>query len=319
MQYSKTTLMELSHRYGKILKKCALLNMALLMSVVCAMPTLADVSTAHIVPLGIASGDTFQGGGVWVHGFYNHSKQDGTASNEGFTANTRGVAMGVDGKLSDAMTVGLGYAYTDTSADAGHRDIDVDGHNVFLYGQYQPSNWYANWLMSYGYSKYEEEKEPMGIKMKAKYHVNSYAAQLISGYEFATGLAPEAGLRYLLVDQESYTDGAQRIKSDKNDLLTGVAGVRYAKTFTAENKVFTPHANLAVTYDFISDDSKANVHVVGGGDYQVNGKRLHRFGVEAGAGVSMTVGAWDLSADYRGGYRKDFQSHAGMLKAKYNF
>ncbi len=173
--------------------------------------------------------------------------------------------------------------------------------------------------MSYGYSKYEEEKEPMGIKMKAKYHVNSYAAQLISGYEFATGFAPEAGLRYLLLDQESYTDGAQRIKSDKNDLLTGVAGVRYLKAFNADKATFTPHANLAITYDFISDGSEANVYVIGGGDYQVNGKRLHRFGVEAGAGLTMSVGAWDLSADYHGGFRKDFQSHTGMLKVKYNF
>ncbi len=130
MKYSKTTLMELFHRYGKVLKKCALLNMALLMGVVFAMPALAGLSTARMAPMGVAGGDTFQGGGVWVQGFYNHSKQDETSSSEGFTANTRGIVMGVDGKLSDAMTVGFGYAYTDTSADTGHRDIDVDGHNV---------------------------------------------------------------------------------------------------------------------------------------------------------------------------------------------
>ncbi|MBQ3696193.1 MAG: autotransporter outer membrane beta-barrel domain-containing protein [Alphaproteobacteria bacterium] len=376
MKYSKTTLMELSHKYGKILKKCALLNAAILLSVAVSTqawatghdvidsdtshpalqalsealqtgdidaaekgakslaPTssaqvlaisqgvvdmLSDVATDRTKVAGVSGGDGFKGGAMWVQGLYNHAKQGASKDTTGFKANTHGVAMGMDAKLSDAMTVGLGYAYTNTKADSFGRDTDVDGHNAFLYGQYQPSAWYANWLMSYGYGKYKEEKEPMDVKVKAKYDVNSYAARLTSGYEFDNGFALEGGLRYLLVDQESYSDGVQRIKSDKNDVWTGMAGVRYAKAFNGDKVTWTPHANLAMTYDFVSDGPDANVQVLGGGDYRIHGEKLHRFGVEGGAGLTMTVGAWDLSADYRGAYRKNFQSHMGMLKAKYNF
>ena len=335
MKYTKTTLMELSHKYRNILKKCFFLIAG---GVLLTTPALAeasktdkvvfsetvqdvltDVATDRVSSMGVAGGDVFQGGGLWVQGLYNHSKQDKTAGNEGFKANTRGVAVGVDGKLSDEMTVGFGYGYTDTSADAGHRDVDVTGHHAFLYGQYQPSSWYANWLLGYSYSKYEETNSPLGEKMKAKYHASSYAAQLMSGYQFQTGFAPEAGFRYLLVDQESYTNGAQHIKSDKNDVLTGVAGVRYVKALNTEKITFVPHANVALTYDIMSEGSEANVRVIGGGDYQIKGERLHRFGFETGVGVTATINNLDLSLDYNGGFRKDFQSHTGMLKVKYNF
>ena len=263
---------------------------------------------------GISGGEFFRNIGVWVEGLYNHSKQNTTASNVGFKANTRGVAIGIDNKISKAMTVGLGYSYTNTSVDAKYRAIDIDGHNVFLYGQYQPNNWYANWLMSYGYSKYDEK-----ALAKAKYHVNSYAASMRNGYQFDMGIALEWGLHYTLADQESYVVAGNRVHSDKSDLLTGSVGIRYAKMFRSEKIQWSPHINGGITYDFASDNSKTNVEIVHGNNYQINGKRLHRFGVEAGAGVAMSVGAWDLSADYHGGYRKDFQSHTGMLKAKYNF
>ena len=41
MKYSKTTLMELSHKYRNILKKCALFNAAIFMSVAIAAPAMA--------------------------------------------------------------------------------------------------------------------------------------------------------------------------------------------------------------------------------------------------------------------------------------
>ncbi len=280
---------------------------------------LSNVASDRINPVGLAGGDVFEGFGMWAQGLYNRSKQDATASSEGFRANTRGIAVGLDGKLSKVMTVGIGYGYTDTDADAGARDVDVEGHHVFLYGQYKPCAWYAHWLLDYGYAKYDETKTPAGLSMKTSYNVHSYAAHYMAGYDFENGLMTEAGARYLLVDQDAYNDGLQRIKSDKNDTLTAVAGVKYQAVVKTDDVAFVPRLRLAATYDVKSEDSEANVQVVGGGNYQITGERLHRFGVEAGVGVTATVGAWDVSLDYFGGYRKDYQSHTGLLKAQYNF
>ena len=72
-------------------------------------------------------------------------------------------------------------------------------------------------------------------------------------------------------------------------------------------------------YDIISDNSKANVAVLGGGNYQIDGQRLHRFGVEAGAGITASIKNLDLTLEYNGAFRQDYRSQGGMLKAKYNF
>ena len=46
MKYSKTTLMELSHKYRSILKRCAFLNAAILLSAAIAFPAGATSYTA---------------------------------------------------------------------------------------------------------------------------------------------------------------------------------------------------------------------------------------------------------------------------------
>jgi uncharacterized protein with beta-barrel porin domain len=174
-------------------------------------------------------------------------------------------------------------------------------------------------MISYGLSKYTEEKTPMGIAMKSKYDVDTYSANLTTGYDFASGITPYAGLRYILAKQDAYSDGAQYIKSDDNDLLTGILGAKYSADIKTKDFTFAPNIRLAATYDFISDNSVANVNIIGGGNYQITGERLKRFGVETGVGVETTWGDWNLSLDYNGSFKKDFQSHTGMLKAKYNF
>ena len=145
------------------------------------------------------------------------------------------------------------------------------------------------------------------------------AVNVMTGYDFKSGITPEGGLRYMRVDQESYNDGAQRISTDTADILTAVAGVKYTTDVKAKGWTFKPTLRLAAIYDVKSDNSKANVNIIGGSGYQITGDRLHRFGVETGVGVGSTIKDWDLTLEYNGGFRKDFQSHTGMLKAKYNF
>lgn len=268
---------------------------------------------------GRSGGAAFTGGAVWAQGLYNHTKQDSNSATEGFKADTTGVAFGIDGKVNENLMFGIGYGYSDTDSDAGSRDIDVDGHNFFVYSEYKPSNWYVNGMLNYGFGKYTEKKAPAGIALKSKYDVNTYAANVMTGYDFTNGLTPEAGLRYLLADQESYTDGVQHVKAKNNDVLTGVVGVKYHRDYTANKWSFKPNLRLAATYDMMSDDSEAMINVIGGGSYQITGERLHRFGVETGVGLEASVGKWNLSLNYDGGFRKDYQSHTGMLRAKYNF
>lgn len=285
-----------------------------------AAKTMARVAGTRMDAIsGRAGGDVMEGAGLWMQALYNHTKQDATSSSDGFKANSRGLAIGVDKKVSDTTTLGFGYGYMNTDADSYGRELDVDGHNFFIYGKYQPSKWYVSSVLNYNYSKYTEKKTPLGIALRSEYDVNSYGVQLMTGYDMDNGLTPEMGLRYLDVDADSYQDGMQRIRSNHDDVLTAVAGIKYTTDVKTKDVIFKPTARLSATYDVMSDNSRANVSVIGGNNYAIDGKRLHRFGVEAGAGVTASVDNIDITLEYTGAFRQDYKSQGGMLKARYNF
>ena len=269
---------------------------------------------ARLAPATGRSGGDYKidAGGVWAKALYNRSKQDGA-----FRGYTQGIAMGIDSVIEDVFTLGVGYAYNNTDIKADARKTDVKGHNFFVYGEYQPSEWFVNTALSYSKSDYKEQKQLVGTD--AKYNVETYGAQAIAGYDFANGLTPQAGLRYLHVKQDSHTDGLSYVDAEDTDLLTAVAGINYAKDFAKEKATFTPEVRLAATYDVVSDGAEANV-VLGGSSYVVKGDRLPRFGVEAGLGLQMNIAdRVDINVDYDLGIRRDYTSHTGTVSLKYNF
>ena len=184
---------------------------------------------------GMSSGDNiFERAAMWVQGLFNHSKLDDTSKAYGFDADSSGVAMGAEKYINDDVKVGLGYAYTNTDIDGFMRDTDVDTHTAFVYGEYKPSNWYVNGIMSYGWSDYEESKNVAGVGVKADYDAETFGLQAMTGYDMQVkglGLTPEVGLRYVHISQDGYTDSAdQKVSSSDSDILTGVIGAKVSKT-----------------------------------------------------------------------------------------
>ena len=285
-----------------------------------AANTIAKLSTNRLDSIkGTSGGDITEGAGLWMQALYNHTKQDATSNSDGFKANSRGLALGVDKEITDTTIVGVGYGYMYTDADSYGRDLEIDGHNFFIYGKYQPSKWYVSSVLNYNYSKYTEKKSPLGISLRSEYDVNSYGAQLMTGYDMKNGFTPEAGLRYLVVDADSYYDGMQRIHSNRDNVLTAVAGIKYTTSYKAKGIDFKPNVRLAATYDIVSDNSRSNISVIGGSNYSIEGSRLHRFGFEAGAGVTASIDNIDITLEYNGAFRQDYKSQGGMIKARYNF
>ena len=275
--------------------------------------TIANTTFAHLDNLDASKR-------LWAQGVYNHAKQDATSSNEEYSADSTGLAFGADKEVAENTTLGLGYAYIDTDAQSGNRDVNVKAHNIFVYGKYQPSQWYAKAILNYGMAEYEESKSAMNISLNGKYDVNYYSAQVMSGYEFDNGLTPEFGLRYLMVDADSYSDTAQNISVEKNDVLTAVLGTKYNKDINAELPFkLKANARFALTYDLMADDNTSTTVVAGGGQYDTTSEKLDRFGVEGGLGLTATVNNIDVSLEYNGAFRQDYMSNGGMIRFIYNF
>jgi outer membrane autotransporter protein len=230
------------------------------------------------------------------------------------------MAVGYDMDLTQNAVLGIGYGYMNTNGDSFRRDIDVNSNNFFIYGKYQPSAWYVNSMLGYGLGKYKESKSPMGVHLGGKFDVKSYYAQVMTGYEYHNGFTPEAGLRYINVNADSYFDGAQYVSQKDDDILTAVAGIKFSKDmYKTSDYTIKPTIRLAATYDLVADDGAAEVSVFGGGKYQVDRKSLSRFGVEAGVGVTASFNDWDLSLEYNGAFRNKYNAQSGMLVVKYNF
>ena len=105
-------------------------------------------------------------------------------------------------------------------------------------------------------------------------------------------VTPEAGLRYYHIGRDSYTDGMGSAVSDSDeDMLTGVVGARFAKTFeVSPSMTFVPEVRLAMTYDIVDADNTSFVTLANGSSYAVDGETLDRFGFEAGVGVKAEMG-----------------------------
>ena len=275
---------------------------------------------------GMSSGDNiFERAAMWVQGLFNHSKLDDTSKAYGFDADSSGVAMGAEKYINDDVKVGLGYAYTNTDIDGFMRSTDVDTHTAFVYGEYKPSNWYVNGIMSYGWSDYEESKNVAGVGVKADYDAETFGLQAMTGYDMQVkglGLTPEVGLRYVHISQDGYTDSAdQKVSSSDSDILTGVIGAKVSKTWTLENGMnIKPEARIAATYDLMNDDVNSVVTLANGSAYMVEGDALDRFGMEFVAGVTTEVNDnVEFALGYEGKFREDYQDHTGLVNLKYKF
>ena len=251
--------------------------------------------------------------GVWAQGLMNHSKYA-----DKFSGDTYGVAVGADALINGKYTVGIGYAYNETDIDATN-DTSIDSSSLFVYGQYKPTQWYINAALNYTMANYTESGVAFGVASGYEYDVDSFGGQIMTGYDFASGLTPEVGARYLHIATDDYNNGFN-VENEDTNYLTGVAGLKYAFEIESDARLkFRPEIRAAATYDFLSDEAVTTVTIPGASAYVLNGERLSRFGGEFGIGLSALYEGWEISVNYDLDLHEDYTSQTGMLKFRYNF
>ena len=267
--------------------------------------------------IGRSGGDeTPRENGFWAQGLYNKSK-----SGNAFDGTTLGFALGADTLISNKYTLGIGFAYNNTDVSSGTRDTEIGSQTLFVYGQYKPNKWFVNSTLAYTMSEYTEDTDPFGITIQSTYDVDAYGAQLMTGYNFAAGLTPEMGLRYLHIAQDEYTNGVNKIAASDTDLLTAVAGMRYSFYVETEKMLkLRPELRAALTYDVVNDDAYATVVLPGvGTSYNVDGKALNKIGGEFGLGLTAEYNGLEFSLMYDLDIHEDYSSHTGMFKFRSQF
>ena len=265
---------------------------------------------------------------LWVQGLYGKSKYD---VRKGWDMDTKGIAIGFDGHVSEALRMGLSYAYTKADGDSVQRDTTIDSHTGMVYGEYNPNRFYANWLAMYTRSEYDEEKKVYDHRIKANYDVDAVGAQVMFGRKmgpyvsgnWASGvIKPELGLRYIYTKQHGYTDSVgQKVGSADGQTLTGILGAQYTIAYALSPSLsWYPEFRAALTYDIVEPDTKTRVNLLNGSTYEVKTENMDRFGIEVGAKVGLDINRKvEVALEYEGLFKGDYTNHTGLANLKYKF
>ena len=271
----------------------------------------------HETTVGRAGGDTDPRAKVYIKGLYDRTK---SSMGEGFRARSKGAVLGVQSEVTEDLTLGVGYATSQTTAKEDLRRTEVDTNTGFISAHYQPNAWWVSGLATFSRGEYEEEKQILSSMGKASYNVDSWGAQVMTGYDIRLEnaiITPEVGLRYLSVKQEGYTDTlGTTVSGTRSDYLTALAGVKG----TWDMGPIRPIAGVTVGYDIISDDVSALNTLANGASYTVNGEALDRLSTTVTTGIEADLGErTTLKLEYSGTYRKEYLDHSGMLRLEWRF
>ncbi|MBQ3035047.1 MAG: autotransporter outer membrane beta-barrel domain-containing protein, partial [Alphaproteobacteria bacterium] len=151
----------------------------------------------HGSTVGHSGGDTDPRAKVYIKGLYDRTK---SSMGEGFRARSKGAVLGVQSEVTEDLTLGVGYATSQTTAKEDLRRTEVDTNTGFISAHYQPNPWWVSGLATFSRGEYEEEKQILSSMGKASYDVDSWGAQVMTGYDIKLEnaiITPEVGLRYL--------------------------------------------------------------------------------------------------------------------------
>ena len=266
---------------------------------------------------GHSGGEERSRASVYVKGLYDRVN---SLSNNGFKLRTKGSVLGIQSQLTENLTVGVGYAFTNTIAKEDVRRSDIDTNSGFVSAQYQSSDWWVNGVVTYSRSQYDEEKYIMSYRSKANYDVDSLGTQITSGYNIKLDnliIAPEAGIRYLNIRQEGYKDSiGTMVEHSNSDFVTVMAGLKVG----ADLGKVRPLVGVIVGYDVVSDDIVTTNTLANGGLYTIRGEALDRLSTMVVGGLGADLGKNStIKLEYSGNYRKEYFDHSGMIRFELKF
>lgn len=280
---------------------------------------------------GVSSGDEFVNKVAWIQSFYTKADQDNRNGYNGYEADTYGFALGMDGDLSDSLTIGIAYGYGDTDSDSVDSGLEFDSHTVMLYGSYNfAPEYYLDAMASYGVGDYDSRRDTVMGTAFGDYEGSQFALRADVSRPCSEGnvtVVPMVNVKYSHASMDGYQEtgapGANLYvdKQDSDTVTTG-AGVK-ASMNVQQNEEWSvkPEISAVVSYDVIQDDvSSTSRFVSGGGAFTTKGLTPSRASIEVGGNLAFSKSdGLDIVVDYKGEYRNDYDSHTGLLRLRQSF
>jgi outer membrane autotransporter protein len=281
-------------------------------------------------PPGPGDKNTVFGMHFWAKQYSGQGDYDASGASDGFSLNNNGTTFGFDRLFGDALVAGINYTYARSAARTGDDDrIDTETYWLGLYGEwFSSSEYYLEGLIGCGWSDYDTRRNEAGYVGEGKFEGTDVGAHIEAGKYLHRGswaMAPYAGLQYLAIESDAYTEtergsGADiKVNGQNVDSLESVLGVKLRNRIDTQAGRFQIAGYAEWVYDFISDDIESTLS---DGTVSVDTARIApgEHLINTGIGLSWICTEYlDVGIGYDGRFNADYEEHTGSAMLEVRF
>ncbi len=275
-------------------------------------------------PQGPGDQNTIFGMHFWAEQFSGQGDYDSMGNSDGFTLNNNGTSFGFDRLFGDSLVAGINYTYARSAASATGGDrSDTETYWLGLYAEwFAKSDYYLEGLLALGWSDYETIRTDTGYRGEGSFRGNDFGGHIEGGKYFHRknwALAPYAGLNYLGIKSEAYTEtdlgGGPSVDVDEQSVasLESALGVKLRHRFDTTTGRFQTVGYAEWAYDFINDDIGSSLS---DGTISVGTARIAPGAsvVNAGVGLSWICTDYlEVGLGYDGRFNENYEEHTGTI------
>ncbi|AZV45991.1 hypothetical protein C3L23_01510 [Nautilia sp. PV-1] len=285
---------------------------------------------------GLNSGDIMLDKNIWFKPFYKHISQSDKNGVNGYSANIRGIGIGMDKKYdADDAYCGMAFFYADgtTNINNTNDSSDIKSYSLTFYGGRRVIDYKSSlsYYLTFALQKNTTSRNIYATNITANGSYTSRALNanvaLSNALKFSDNMdiIPSIALTYRYYYQPSYTEtgaGALDLKVNsynENDMVLS-AGANSKVTLNTKNSIFV---GIFASYNFINKTPAITSALAGADDinFQTDGLERKRVMYKLNAGFkSMLNEQSSLSLGYY--FKTNFdglKENAAAFKYNYKF
>lgn len=278
---------------------------------------------------------------IWTQGFGTYEKQKATQTNDGFRANIYGFSIGADKKINQNGLVGAAFSFANSDVNSLNKlkNTGITSYQFNVYGgQTYDNDYFWDVIVGYTLNRYKSSRLIPSIATTANsdYDGSNYFGQARVGKEFRNvkdtriNIIPELSTTFITTNVQDYLEkdaGTMNlyVNSNTDDYFEGRVGINAHKedcvTINNVKIPITLKTHLSYGYNFKNQDQvtvsrfAAQSNII-----SHNSTKIGAESVRIGTGIDLhhnnsTV----FSIDYLMDRRRNFISHSGMAKVRYQF
>ncbi len=292
------------------------------------------VQTRQSSMRGYSSGDAlFRDKNIWIRPYASFADQDNENSFKGFSATTKGIAIGVDGEMDESRRIGLSLFLSDTDVDTNdiNQQNDIKGYTFVAYGSAPviDSKTMFYYQAGLGVQKNESSRYIQAVNQtaSAKYDSKTFMVQTSLQRELSLNedlnIIPSMQLAYRYFKNPSYSEsgaGGMNLNVESfsdNEVVLGLGSdidYRYSSSTNL-------YGGVMGYYDFNNDAQSVVSSYQGASNVNFNTTGIKNASLTYGASAGMAQdfsNGFSLNIDYGVSAKTSgFINHA--ISAKLNY